>query len=141
MMATIGTLGALARRLNLAWFFGTVPLSSRGRDAAPRGRAIKTAAGQSWRKRPDAQSTRGAIPGTPESVAARRLAWMLEQMPRSYRRYWLDPRGRGLVAHAQLVDWQSRTEEVPSLQQLKAWTAQALGGPPDLRGQQRDEAR
>lgn len=140
MMATIGTLGARARRLNLAWF-GTVQLSSRGRDAAPRGRAIKTAAGQSWPQRPDAQSTRRAIPGTPESVAARRLAWMLEQMPRSYRRYWLDPRGRTPVAHAQLVDWQSRTDEVPSLQQLKAWTAQALGGPPDLRVQQEGEGR
>lgn len=63
----------------------------------------------------------------------RRVNWMLGQMPRRHRRYCLDPRPGEFRLNRPVMDWLMETGTIPSLQQMKAWAAQTLGGPPDLR--------
>ena len=61
-----------------------------------------------------------------------RIHWMLEHMPRMHRRYCLDRRSGELRLNQRVLDWLMETGDIPSLQQLKVWSAQARDDLPDL---------
>lgn len=61
-----------------------------------------------------------------------RIHWMLEHMPRMHRRYCLDRSSGELRLNQRVLDWLMETGIIPSLPQLKAWSADARGDRPEL---------
>jgi hypothetical protein len=60
-----------------------------------------------------------------------RIYWMLEHMPRMHRHYCLDRCSGEPRLNQRVLDWLMETGIIPSLPQLKAWSADAAGPPPE----------
>lgn len=88
---------------------------------------------QAGPKDPDNPSDREAP--CPKSLTMlerlQRIHWMLENMPRSHRRYCLERCSGEFRLNQRVLDWLMETGVIPSLPQLKAWSAEARSGPPE----------